>query len=138
MSKRPEAPVKKTVRDWLKVMVLLLDEAAAVVLVIVVLRWFKVQIPLPVMIAAALLFGALVFIIHRAVIPSFHWRPVSGSEGMIGTTGTVIKALTPVGTVTVSGERWKARAVADNIEVDEDVEIVSLKGLILEVKRKDH
>jgi len=57
---------------------------------------------------------------------------------MIGTTGKVIKALTPVGTITISGERWKAKSVADNIEVDEDVEIVSLKGLTLEVKRKDH
>jgi membrane-bound ClpP family serine protease len=54
---------------------------------------------------------------------------------MIGTQGRVVKPLTPVGTVMVNGEYWRAESVDDNIGVDENVEIVRLEGLVLKVKR---
>jgi len=130
-------PVKKSITDWLKVLVLLLDEAVVVVLVIVILRWLKIEIPIPVAIVLALALGVVVFIVHKAVIPSFHWRPASGSEALIGATGKVVGALKPVGTVLVRGERWKARSTAGNIETDEEVEIVGLDRLTLEVKRRE-
>ena len=127
---------KRTIADWLKVLVLLLDEGVALLVVILVLRFFEIRIPLPITIVIALLLGTLVFITHKAVIPSFHWRPVSGSEGMIGAQGRVVKPLTPLGTIIVNGEYWRAKSVDDNIEVDENVEIAGLDGLTLEVKRK--
>ena len=130
-------PIKRSVKDWLKVLVLLLDEAAVLVLVIVILKFFGIQIPLPIMITVLVLVGIVVFLIHMAVIPSFHWRTVTGSEGMIGTQGEVLEPLTPVGTIMVNGERWKAKSVGENIEVDEDVEIVAREGLTLKVKRKE-
>ena len=123
--------------DWLKILVLLLDEAVALLLVILVLRFFEIRIPLPITITVALLLGIFVFITHKAIIPSFHWRPVSGLEGMIGTQGRVTKPLAPIGTINVKGEYWRAKAVDDNIEVNEDVEIVGLDGLTLKVKRKE-
>ena len=128
---------KRTIADWLKVLVLLLDEGVALLLVILLLRFFEIRIPLPITIVIALLLGTLVFITHKAVIPSFHRRPVSGSEGMIGTQGRVVKPLTPLGTITVDGEYWKAKSVDDNIEVDENVEIVGLDRLTLKVKHKE-
>ena len=129
-------PAKRTVADWLKVLVLLLDEGAALILVILVLRFFGIRIPLPITIVIALLLGTSIFITHKAIIPSFNWKQVTGSEGMIGTQGRVVKPLTPVGTITVAGERWKAKSIDDNIEVDETVEIIGLDGLTLKVKRK--
>ena len=128
---------KRSIGDWLKVLVLLLDEVAVLVLVIVVLRFFGIRIPWSVMIVIVLLLGTFVFITHKAVVPTFRWRPVSGSEGMIGAQGTVVAPLTPVGTITVQGERWRAVSVGDNIEVDETVEIIGLDRLTLKVKRKD-
>ena len=128
--------IKRTITDWLKVLVLLLDEAVAVVVVIVVLRFFEIRIPLPIMIVAALLLGIVVFIIHKAIVSSFHWKQVTGREAMIGTQGRVAQPLTPVGAIIVRGERWRAKSVDDNIEVDEDVEIVGMHGLTLEVKRQ--
>jgi len=125
----------KTVRDWLKVLVLLLDEAVVLLLVILVLRFLGIRIPLAITIVVVLLLGTFVFMIHKAVIPSFHLRPVSGSEGMIGSHGKVVTPLTPVGAIAVKGERWKAKSVDDNIDVDENVEIVGLDGLMLKVKR---
>lgn len=127
--------MKRTIRDWLKVLVLLLDEAAVIVIVIVVLWFLGVQIPLPVMIVIALIVGALVIMINIAVIPSFHRKQITGREGMIGLQGTVVEPLTPVGAIIVSGERWKAKSVDDNIEVGEDVEIVRIEGLTLRVVR---
>ncbi len=128
--------MKRTIRDWLKVLVLLLDEAAVLAIVILVLRFFRVQIPLPTTIVIVLIVGALVLMVHIAVIPSFHRKQVTGREGMIGLQGTVIVPLTPVGAVMVNGERWKAKSVdGDNIEVGEDVEIVRVEGLTLRVVR---
>lgn len=127
--------MKRTIRDWLKVLVLLLDEAVVLVIVVLVLRFLGVQIPLPIAILIALIVGALVFMIHITIIPSFHRKQVTGREGMIGLQGTVVEPLTPVGTIIVKGERWKAKSVDDNIEVGEDVEIVRIEGLTLRVVR---
>ena len=123
--------------DWFKVVVLLLDEAVIITLVILALRYFRIQIPLPVTIIIMIPLGIFIFIIHKAIIPSFHWRPVSGQEGMIGTLGTVIEPLTPKGSVTVRGERWSAKSIGDNVDVGENVEIVGLDGLTLRVKRRE-
>ena len=125
--------MKSTIKDWLKVLVLLLDEAAAVVLVLVVLWALKIEIPLLVAIIAALVLGAVVFITHKAIIPSFHKKKTTGSEGMIGLKGTVIQPLTPVGVVMVGGEYWKAKSVGEDIGIDEEVEILRLDGLTLVV-----
>jgi len=128
--------LRRTITDWSKVLVLLLDEAAVLVLVILVLQFFKILIPLPITIAIAILIGIFVFIIHVAVIPSFHRKQVAGREGMIGGQGTVVDPLTPVGTITLMGEYWRARSLDGNIEVDENVEIVGLEGLTLKVKHE--
>ncbi len=129
--------LKRTITDWLKVLALLLDEAAALVLVILLLRFFKIHIPLPIAIVTGLLLGTFVFIIHKVVIPSFHRRIVTGSEGMIGKQGRVVEPLTPIGVITVNGERWKAKSIDNNIEVNENVEIIGLDGLTLKVKHKE-
>lgn len=126
----------RRVKDWLKVLVLLLDEAAALLLVIIILRFFKIQIPLPVTIVLVLLLGILVFITHKAVIPSFHRRTVTGSEGMIGTQGQVVEPLKPRGAIMVNGERWKAISTGDDIDINEDVIIVAIEGLTLKVKHE--
>lgn len=128
--------IKRTVAAWLKIIIFLLDDAAALLLIILLLRFMRIQIPLPIVILIAILVGAFVFIVHKAVIPDFRRRPVTGQEGMIGLEGRVIKTLTPVGTVIVGGEYWRAKSVNGNIGVDESVEIVGVDRLTLKVKRK--
>ena len=123
---------KRTFGDWLKVLVLLLDEAAVLALIFVVLHFLGVQIPLPTTIFLALVIGVFVFIIHVKVIPSFHWKQVTGREGMLGLQGEVVESLTPTGTVIIKGERWKAKSV-DNVEIGENVEVVGIEGLTLRV-----
>ena len=127
----------RSIKDWLIVGLLLLDEVAALVLVLLVLWFFKIRISFEIVIVIALLLGTFVFITHKVIIPSFHKRKVTGSEGMMGLVGEVIEPLAPVGVVRVEGELWKAKSVDDDIAAGEDVEILRLEKLTLEVKRKD-
>ena len=129
--------MKRSIKHWLIILVLLLDEVAALLLLLLVLWIFDIQIPLPIMIVIALLLGGFAFIIQKAVIPALHKKRITGSEGMIGLTGEVIKPLTPVGMVRVGDEYWKARSDGEKIEAGEEVEVLGLKGLTLTVRLKD-
>ncbi len=128
---------RRRAKDWLKVLVLLLDEVVIIFLVILALRFFEIKLPLPVIVIIALIAGILIFIVHKAVIPTFHKKQVTGREGMIGLQGSVVESLTPIGVVTVAGEYWKAKSADENIEVDEDVEVIGIDGLTLRVQRKE-
>ena len=138
MRKKVDAKlIRQTITDWGKVLLLLLDEAAVLVVVILLLQFLGMQIPLPITITILIMVGILVFVIHIAMIPSFHRKQVTGREGIIGAQGRVVETLTPLGAITVKGEYWWAKSVDDNkIDVDENVEIVGLEGLTLKVKRK--
>ena len=127
---------KRSIKDWFIILVVLLDEVIVVALVFLVLWLLGIEIPLPITITVALLLGALVFIMHKAVIPTLHKKKVTGSEGMIGLTGIVIEPLAPVGVVKISGENWKAKTVGESIAVDEEVEVLGIEGLTLKVGRK--
>jgi len=120
------------------VLVLLLDEAAAVILVLLVLWFFKIEIPLGVAITGALLLGIFAFITHKVIIPSFHKKKAAGSEAMIGLEGEAVEPLNPLGTVLVEGEYWKATSVDEGIAAGESVEVLRVDRLTLEVKRKDN
>ncbi len=124
-------------KDWLKVLVLLLDEAVAIALVLVALWFLNISIPLWTAIVVALLIGAFAFAIHKLIIPSFHVRQVTGPEGMVGLVGEVKEPLRPDGVITVQGEYWKARSVAGEIPAGEEVEVLGLNKLVLEVKSKE-
>ena len=129
--------MKRSIKDWLIILVLLLDEAAVLVLLLLILWIIGIEIPLPITIAIALLLGAFVFITHKVIIPSFHKKKVTGSEGMIGLEGEVIEPLTPVGVIRTKGEYWKAKSAGGNIAVGEEVEILAVNGLRLMVKLKE-
>jgi membrane-bound ClpP family serine protease len=126
----------KTMKDWLIVLVLLLDEVLVVALVLLVLWFFEITIPLSVAIVIALLLGGFVFLTHRVILPSFHKKKATGPEAMVGLEGRVTEILGPEGIVRLEGEYWKARSVDGEILADEDVEVVALNRLTLVVKRK--
>jgi len=128
--------MNRTVKNWLIFLVLLIDEALALALVLLILWAFKIAISLPVAITLALLIGTSAFVFHKVVIPSFHKEQVTGWEGMVGQDARVVETLAPVGVVRVEGELWKAKSVEDDIEAGEDVEVLEVKKLSLEVKRK--
>ncbi|MFC2035891.1 NfeD family protein [Chloroflexota bacterium] len=128
----------RTIKDWGKVLILMLDEVAVIVVILLILHFVGIQITLPIKIGAGIIFVIFVLLRHVLVIPSFHRKQVTGREGMIGEQGKVVEPLTPVGVITIKGEYWSAKSIDGNIEADENVEIIRLEGLTLRVKRKDH
>jgi len=123
-------------KDWAKVLVLMSDEAAIILVVLLVLHYVGVKITLPIKIGAGLIFIGFVFIRHVMVIPSFHRKQVTGREGMVGEKGRVVERLVPGGVIAVKGEDWNARSIDDTIETGEIIEIVGFEGLTLLVTRK--
>ncbi len=129
--------MKRTIKDWLVILVLLLDDAIALVLVLLVLWVLGIKISLPIIVIIAVLLGTFAFITHKVIIPSFHRKKITGSEGMMGLEGNVVAPLTPVGLIKVGSEYWKAKSIGGNIPAGEDVEVLGINGLTLEVRRKN-
>jgi membrane-bound ClpP family serine protease len=129
--------VKRTFKDWLVFFGLLADEAAAVGLVLLVLWAFDISIPIWTAVVLALALGGIAFVFHRSVIPSFHRKRVTGVEAMVGLSGEVIEPLQPVGVVRVKGEYWKAESENGEVPVGKTVEVSSVKGLVLRVRRRE-
>ncbi len=64
-------------------------------------------------------------------------RTLTGSEGMIGETGTALSKISPgiSGQVLLHGEIWEAETTDEKIESGKHVKVVGVNGLILIVKK---
>ena len=133
MTKKGE---KSTIKDWLIVLIALLDEIVVLAIVFVALWYFKVKLPLWAMIFIGLALGAFIFMRTWAVLPSLRRKKITGAEGMIGLVGEVVESMTPGMVIRVSGEYWQAKCPDGDIETGEEVEIVGIDRLKLEVRRK--
>jgi len=90
------------------------------------------------MINPKVLVGALfIFIISYAIKAQIK-RPVTGMEGMIGEIGVVRRDLNPTGKVLIHGEIWNAfvRSPEEVVKKGEKVEVVGIRGMELQVKKK--
>jgi len=75
-----------------------------------------------------------VFALSKGI--KIQWKkPVTGREGLIGKIGIAKTDLSPDGTIFVRGERWQASAEDELIKVEEEVEVLEVKGLQLIVKK---
>ena len=126
--------MRRRLKNWLTILILLLDDIAALGIVLLILYYFKIDIPISVGIAIGIVFGGFIFIFHKKAIPALRRKKITGSEGMIGLTCTVVESLTPSGMVKVGDEYWKATTIDEDIETGKQVEIVHIIGLKLKVK----
>jgi hypothetical protein len=60
--------MKRAIKEWIIVLVSLADDAAVVLLILLVIRLLKIPISLPIIIFIALFFVALAFAMHKLVI----------------------------------------------------------------------
>jgi len=74
------------------------------------------------------------FLLLRLVFEAQRRKASTGAEGMVGQHGRAATDLQPEGWVEVQGERWRARADAP-VGFGQDVEVVSVDGLILRVRK---
>jgi len=61
-------------------------------------------------------------------------KATTGKQGLVGEKGVAINALNPQGQVSVHGEIWKAVS-SETLKKGEAVEVVSVEGLLLRVKK---
>ena len=83
---------------------------------------------LPTVLTAGGLIGAVVWM----AVKSGRSKPVTGTEGMIGSVGIAKTDLSPRGQITVHGELWEAIS-QHPIRQGETVEVASVEGLTLTV-----
>ena len=69
--------MSRSLKDWGKVLILMLDEALVIVLVLLLLHFLGMQITLPIKVGAGIIFAIFVFIRHVVVIPIFHRKQVT-------------------------------------------------------------
>ena len=65
------------------------------------------------------------------------YKPVTGTEAMVGSLATARTTLDPTGFVFVDGERWQAQMEDGDAEPGDRVRIVSAEGFRLQVRRDD-
>lgn len=86
----------------------------------------KWQVILPVTLA----FAAITVFLLQLVIRATRQQVTTGTEEMLGSTGTALTDLTPEGQVSVHGEYWRARAPS-RVAAGTRVRVTALDGLTL-------
>ncbi|OGN94716.1 MAG: hypothetical protein A2Y89_01195 [Chloroflexi bacterium RBG_13_51_18] len=134
MDKKGEISLLKA---WLIIAASLIDDAIVLALILLGLWFFNVKITWSIILVIAAVMVALVFIMHKAVVPAIRRRKISGAEGMIGMIGKVTEPLKPMGTVKIKDEYWTAISTEGDVDTGEDVEVTAINGLNLEVRKKE-
>lgn len=94
-----------------------------------------IGINISLIVTTALVFAALVALLVTAVVRGQKRAVTTGSEGLIGRTGTARSDLLPEGLVFVEGELWRAVSEEGPIKAGEKVVITAMEGLNLRVRR---
>jgi len=128
--------MRENIRAWLKLLLLLTDEAIVVFAVLFVLWKLGIQLHIWVLAALASVIAVIVFLLHRILLPVLKDGQMSSASSMFGLEGEVITRLSPEGIIKVRGEFWKAVAIDAEVEVGQRVTVERLEGLKLLVKLK--
>ncbi|MBI2856711.1 MAG: nodulation protein NfeD [Chloroflexi bacterium] len=94
------------------------------------------QVNLGLVVAVVVAISAFFVFVIAAVVRGQRRKAVTGREGLVGQTATVVTPLAPHGVVLVEGERWAATAAGQSIEAGEEVVVDRLEGLTLFVSKK--
>ncbi len=93
------------------------------------------RISISAVVTVALVTG-LFFAFAVAKVVQAQRRPaVTGREGLVGELAQARTSLDPEGTVFIKGELWRARAVDGRIEAGESVEVLTVDGFDMQVRR---
>ncbi|MGH9430886.1 MAG: NfeD family protein [Terriglobia bacterium] len=95
--------------------------------------WPGAQIHLSTSLSVALPIAVICVVLLRAVIVANRQKAVTGSEGLINSTGVARTDLAPTGKVLVHGEIWDARAAA-GVRAGERIRVRQVDGLTLVVE----
>ncbi len=92
------------------------------------------SVPWPTIIGVGLFVLGFVFILIRLALLAHRGKVVTGSEGMAGERGTVIRDFDGEGPVSVHGEIWKARSDTP-LKKGDGVVVEKIDGMVVTVKK---
>ncbi len=103
----------------------------------------SVQIPgiptisVPLVVAVGLIFASSFFALLMLALRAQATPVLTGRETLVGRVGIIREAVDPMGQIQVAGERWTARMVEGepNLQVGERAEIVAIEGVQLRVRK---
>lgn len=100
---------------------------------------FEAPLRLPLWVVAIGVAMVLVFFtsVMTAAIRARIARPIAGSDGLVGTTGTARTDISPSGQVMARGTLWRARTLGAAIAQGTEVQIKAVSGLMLIVEPLD-
>jgi membrane-bound serine protease (ClpP class) len=93
-----------------------------------------VRVSLRLMAPTIILIAGFFIVVSSLAFRAYRSKPKGGMEGLIGEIGEVKGPIDPEGLIFVQGELWRAIS-KEKIEPGEKVEVVSAKGLVLNVRR---
>ena len=86
------------------------------------------------MLPTILLVGGFFVVVAGIAFRTIHRKPLGGADGLPGEIGVVTETVDPEGLLFVHGETWRAFS-KERLEKGEKAEVLSVKGLLLEVKK---
>ena len=113
----------------------LLEEAALAVIALVGLPQLGIEVPLWLLVVIMAAWAALAVFTYRMGSRALRRKPVAGLPSVVGSPGTVVSPLAPEGLVRVGGELWVAKASSGQIEVGEEVIVVTQDRTRLTVRQ---
>lgn len=88
----------------------------------------------------AIPFAVIIIVLMRLVLRSFHWKPATGKEELVGTEAEVVQPIGAsgvAGLVRVHGELWRAVVSDGPVPQGARVRVKKIDGLTLEVESLD-
>jgi len=113
----------------------LLEEAAIAVVALVGLPQLGIEVPLWLLVVIMAAWAALAVFTYRMGSRALRRKPVAGLPSVVGSSGAVVSRLAPEGLVRVGGELWVAKASSGQIEVGEEVIVVTQDRTRLTVRQ---
>ncbi len=113
----------------------LIEELAIAALLLWLLPLLGVKVPPWLTIAVLALFPVFCYIMYRIGHPTVLYGGVTGSDSIVGSTGTV-ESVAPEVFVRVQGELWKADCSGGKLKEGEEVTVTAIDGLSLTVSKK--
>ena len=114
---------------------ILLEEVAIVVIALWGLPQLGIEVPLGVLIAVMVAWGAFSVFIYQMGSRALRRKPIAGLPTMVGSQGKAVSPLAPEGFVRIKGELWEAKSFNDKIGTSEEITVVGQDGLKLIVQK---
>ena len=124
-------------KPWLTYILTFADDFAIIGVIVVLILVFDMHLPVWAWVIAGAVALAIIIIIHSLMFSALARKAHIGKESMVGKEATVTEECSPAGMVIMEGEYWQAWCLEGYIEEGTNVEIVAVRGLKLEVRKKD-